>query len=106
MPDGFRFSPATNKGDWIDELLAAIRGIYGRYSDSDGRVPLEAYLEATVVERDALSAGTKTIAAVAAERKLSPKYLGTLWTLFTTGATPRPPPAIRPRPRSPTTRAA
>ena len=88
VPDGFRFSPASNKGDWIEELLAGIRGIYNKYGDSDGRVPLEAYLEATIAERDALASGGKTIAAVAAERKISPKYLGILWTLFTTGADP------------------
>ena len=79
LPDGFRFSPATNDGDWQNDLLAEIRAFYGRFSDSDGRIPLEAYLEATVAERDALRAGTKQIAAVAAERKLSPKYLGILW---------------------------
>jgi Protein of unknown function (DUF1592)/Protein of unknown function (DUF1588)/Protein of unknown function (DUF1585)/Protein of unknown function (DUF1587)/Protein of unknown function (DUF1595)/Planctomycete cytochrome C len=88
LPDGFRFSPATNEGDWQNELLNEIRGMYRRFADSDGRVPLEAYLEATIVERDAVRAGTKTLASVAAERKLSPKYLAVLWQ--TLNADPQP----------------
>ena len=97
VPSGFRFSPAVTPRDWTDDLLAEIRNLYAQYTDSQGgtqvnlqgiifdtngggRLPLQKYLEATIVDRDALAAGQKTIAAVAAERGLSPKYLGLLWT--------------------------
>lgn len=96
LPDGIRFSPATTRQDWTNEILAQIRGIYGQYSDSTastqvklqglvwdakqgGRLPIEKYLAATLAERDALQSGAKSIAVVAKERKLSPKYLGILW---------------------------
>ena len=100
LPDGIRFSPATTRRDWTNETLAEIRGMYARYSDSQGgtqvnlqgivfdtngggRLPLERYLAATLAERHALVRGTKSIEAVAAERGLSSKYLGGLWKLLT-----------------------
>ncbi len=86
VPEGFRFSVATNRGDWIDELMANIRGLYARYSDGEGRPPLEAYLDALIANREALGAGSKSIAAVAAERKISPKYLDTLFQILVKGA--------------------
>lgn len=96
LPDGFRFSPAVTARDWTEELLADIRTLYGRYTaaqggtqvnlqgivfdtNGGGRLPVQAYLEATIAERDALKSGQKTITAVASERNLSPKYLGILW---------------------------
>ena len=83
--------------DWTEELLAQIRGVYRDYTDSrggtkvnlqgivfdtngGGRLPLDRYLEATLVEREALMSGRKTIDAVATERSLSPKYLSILWS--------------------------
>ena len=105
LPDGFRFSPTTTRRDWTDEILAEIRTLYGQFADtadlgvgSDvgnvavhgdtriglaGRLPLEKYLAATLVERDALTTGSKTIEAVARERGLSAKYLSTLWESLT-----------------------
>jgi hypothetical protein len=97
LPDGVRFSPSTTRSDWTNEALARIRALYARYSDSGGgsavnlqgirfdtndggRLPVRRYLEATLVERDAIRSGAKTLAAVAAERNLSPKYLTLLWT--------------------------
>ena len=102
LPDGFRFSPHNTRRDWTDEVLARIRGLYGRYVEtadfgvgsavgnlavhSDtrmglaGRLPLEKYLSATLSERDALRSGRKDIGTVARERGLSAKYLDTLWT--------------------------
>ena len=102
LPDGFRFSPHNTRRDWTDEVLARIRGLYGRYVEtadfgvgssvgnlavhSDtrmglaGRLPLEEYLSATLSERDALRSGRKDIGTVARERGLSAKYLDTLWT--------------------------
>lgn len=105
LPDGFRFSPHTTRRDWTDEVLARIRGLYGRYVEtadfgvgsavgnlavhSDtrmglaGRLPLEKYLSATLSERDALRSGRKDIGTVARERGLSAKYLEALWTRLT-----------------------
>ncbi|MCH2222832.1 MAG: DUF1587 domain-containing protein, partial [Dechloromonas sp.] len=74
VPDGIRFSPFTSQRDWTDELLADIQEIYAKWTvagsnrkavwdglaietDQGGRLPLEKYLSATVVERDALSSG-------------------------------------------------
>ena len=96
LPDGFRFSPSVTRRDWTEELLAQIRGVYRDDTDSrggtkvnlqgivfdtngGGRLPLDRYLETTLVERETLTAGRKTIDAVARERGLSPKYLGILW---------------------------
>jgi AraC-like DNA-binding protein len=102
LPDGFRFSPQATRRDWTDEILAEIRELYAEFADTAdlgvgsevgnvevhgdtriglaGRLPLEKYFAATLAERDALAAGGKTIAAVARERGLSPKYLATLWS--------------------------
>jgi len=99
LPAGIRFSPAVTPRDWTEEALAAIHQIYDRYTEATGataislqgialqtnaggRLPVEAYLAATLEERDALRAGQKSIADVARERRLSPKYLGRLWSLF------------------------
>ena len=99
LPDGIRFSPSTTRRDWTEETLAEIRGLYARYSDSQGgtkvnlqgivfdtngggRLPLEKYFAATLAEREALTRGAKTIDAVARERGLSPKYLAGLWKLL------------------------
>jgi hypothetical protein len=100
LPDGFRFSPSANRGDWTEEALAKIRGTYARYADSSGasqvnlqgiifdtnsggRLPIEKYLAATLEERDALASRKKTIAQVAQERGLSERYLDLLWTRMT-----------------------
>lgn len=96
VPGGFRFSPDVTRGDWTNDVLARIRKFYRDYADPSGsdqvnlqgivfntneggRLPVERYLAATLDERDALRAGSKTIEQVARERKLSPKYLGLLW---------------------------
>jgi hypothetical protein len=99
LPDGIRFSPATSRQDWTNEILARIRETYQRYADSrgatqvnlqgivfntndGGRLPLERYLAATLEEREPLTAGTKTLAAVAAERRLNARYLTALWQVL------------------------
>jgi len=99
LPDGMRFSPSTSRRDWTNEILDQIRGLYREYSDSQGgsrvnlqgivfdtndggRLPLEKYLAATLIEREALKNATKTVETVAHERKLSPKYLGLLWAML------------------------
>ena len=99
-PAGFRFSPSTTRSDWTNDTLAQIRALYREHTDSGGasqvnlqgivfntndggRLPIERYLEATLVDREALQSGTKSIAAVAKERRLNAKYLGILWTKLT-----------------------
>ena len=99
LPGGFRFSPSTTPRDWTDESLAEIRAFYGDFSvverladhyghgmshlGNAGRLPLDRYFSATLAERDSLTAGDKTIEAVAAERGLNAKYLGILWSTLT-----------------------
>ncbi len=106
LPDGLRFSPGTTRRDWTDETLQRIRGFYAEFTDASGgtevnlqgivfgtnaggRLPLERYLAATLAERDALTKGMKSIEAVARDRKLSPKYLGLLWSTLR-GTDPSP----------------
>ncbi|MDX1927658.1 MAG: DUF1592 domain-containing protein [Pirellulaceae bacterium] len=100
LPDGIRFSPSSTRRDWTEELLTDIRQLYARYSAKEGetqvnlqgivfetngggRLPIDQYLSATLEERDALKAGSKSIAAVAEARGLSAKYLSLLWNELT-----------------------
>ena len=100
LPDGLGFSPGATRRDWTDEILASLRRFHARYAGSDGRLPIEAYLAATIERRRSLAEGRpRTIEAIAAERKLSPKYLQILWDLI--GAPPprgRRPARFPPRP--------
>ncbi|QDV51200.1 hypothetical protein Enr17x_32540 [Gimesia fumaroli] len=96
LPDGIEFSSQTSRRDWTNEKLAAIRQFYARYTESNGgtavnlqgiqfktngggRLPLEAYLRVTLLERLTLQSGKKTIAEVAHKYSLNQKYLQTLW---------------------------
>jgi hypothetical protein len=97
LPDGVRFSPASTRRDWTNETLDNIRGFYREFTDprtadqvilqghifetteEGGRLPLEKYLRATLIERDALSNRTKSLEEVAQKHGLSPKYLTLLW---------------------------
>ena len=100
LPDGIAFSPHTTRRDWTDDTLAKIRSFYREFSDPQGsekvnlqgvvfdtneggRLPIERYLAATLVERPALLAHSKSIEAVAKEHGLNAKYLGTLWNSLT-----------------------
>jgi hypothetical protein len=106
LPDGMRFSPSTTRRDWTNEIVDQIRALYSEFTDDGagtrvnlqgivfdtnggGRLPLEHYLEATLAEREALAGGARSIEEVARARKLSPKYLGTLWALLN-GSEPSP----------------
>ena len=99
LPSGMRFSPDSTRRDWTNDYLAQIRTLYRKYSansggsavnlqgiqfdtNTGGRLPVERYLRATLSEREALTSGQKTIEAVATEHDLSPKYLGTIWTML------------------------
>ena len=100
LPDGFRFSPHTTSRDWTDDTLARIRNFYGQFTDAGGgskvnlqgvvfdtnqggHLPVEKYLAATLVERDAITSGHKTVDAAARDYKLNAKYFGILWASLT-----------------------
>jgi hypothetical protein len=97
LPESVRFSSRTSQRDQTDEILGQIQAFYRRYTadgggttvnldgnpfttNQGGRLPLEAYLRATLAEREALGRGTVSLDDVAARRGLSAKYLRTLWT--------------------------
>jgi hypothetical protein len=100
VPDGFRFSPHTTTRDWTDDLLGQIRRFYGNFTASGGgsqvnlqgivfdtnqggRLPVEKYLASSLIERDAISSGRKTIEAAARQHGLNAKYFGILWASLT-----------------------
>lgn len=96
LPDGIRFSKYTSRRDQTDELLAGIQAFYRQFTEDGGGVavnlqgikfdtnqggllPVDRYLAAALAERDALSEGSMSVAAVARERRLNAKYLERLW---------------------------
>ena len=95
LPGGIRFSPHVTERDKTDEHVAVIRRFYERFTvttdvnievggagkvpNEAGTIPLAQYLAATLEERDALLAATKTVEQVANARNLNAKYLGILW---------------------------
>ncbi|MFO0915345.1 MAG: DUF1592 domain-containing protein [Pirellulales bacterium] len=96
LPHGIEFSPSTSRRDWTEERLARIRAIYQSHTgtgggdavnlqgiqfetNQGGRLPVEAYLAATLATREQLQQGQKTIEQVANEYKLNAKYLTLLW---------------------------
>jgi hypothetical protein len=100
LPDGIVFSPHTTRRDWTDDSLAKIRNFYREFSDprgsekvnlqgivfdtnEGGRLPVEKYLAATLIERQALLAHSKSIDVAAREHGLNAKYLGLLWNSLT-----------------------
>src|SRR5882757_8003173 len=100
LPDGFRFSPHTTGRDWTDDTLAKIRNFYSQFTDTSGgskvnlqgivfdtnqggHLPVEKYLAATLIERDAITSGRKTLDAAARDHKLNAKYFGILWASLT-----------------------
>jgi len=84
-PTGIRFSPSSDRHDWIAEAAQRIKDFYSRYTDRKGRLPLVDYLKATLRYRDrdpVTDLSLEEFAAqqeLAAGRTLSPKYLGLLW---------------------------
>ncbi len=75
LPDGFVFSPHTTRRDWTDDTMARIREFYREFTDprggdkvnlqgivfdtnQGGRLPVEKYLAATLIEREALESET------------------------------------------------
>lgn len=86
LPDGLRFSAVDNKEGWANDAVARIRGLYGKYADEHGAIPVERYLIATIEDRNRLAQGPAEIAAVAAARQLNARYLGDLFALLDRGA--------------------
>lgn len=82
LPDGFRFSRSSTRRDWTDETLTSLRRFYADYT-TDGNLPLQPYLTATVRHREVLLSGKSTLQAVAVKEKLNAKYLGILWENLT-----------------------
>ncbi|AMV17155.1 hypothetical protein VT03_04640 [Planctomyces sp. SH-PL14] len=99
LPDGFRFSAGDTKSDHTNELVQRIKEFYSRYTDSEGatrvnlqgiifdtngggRIPIDRYLRATVVHRDALRSGAVSVSEIASREKLNEKYLSGLWNLL------------------------
>lgn len=97
LPDGIRFSPASSRRDWTDEILAEIRAFYQIFTEPGGTetvtqqgmaldknrggsLPLRKYLAASLALRD--GGGKATIENIARQNGLSPKYLGTLMGLL------------------------
>ena len=100
LPDRIRFSSSTTKQDWTNEKVASIQQFYSQYSDNrgaqsvnlqgiqfdtngGGRLALESYLRATIVERDALMNRSTSVANVAKKYALNEKYLAALWSALT-----------------------
>ncbi len=96
LPDRISFSPYATRRDWTDAAVRRIREFYAPFTHTGGasavnlqgiqfdtnrggRLPLGRYLTATLAERDALDAGSRSVEEVARERKLSAKYLRILW---------------------------
>jgi hypothetical protein len=81
LPDGFRFSPSTERPDWTEEALQPLRRFHARYAGPNGEPPLATHLAATLKHRDRLMrGGPAEIVAVAAEEQLNPTYLAALWS--------------------------
>lgn len=83
LPNGFRFSTSKFKEDWVNKVLTEILALYTRYSTDLGEIPLDRYLTATIVHRDAIRSGKTSCAEVAEAEKLSPKYVELLWQSLT-----------------------
>ena len=82
LPDGFRFSANKTRQDWSDEIVTSIKQFYAGFT-SDGKLPLQPYLAATLTHRDAILAGKVTVEQVAASEHLNPKFLRHLWETLT-----------------------
>jgi hypothetical protein len=96
LPDGFRFSPAKTRRDWSNEAVASLHAFYAPYVP-EGKLPIKAYLAATIHSREDIASGKITLDAVAAREKLSPKYLRLLWETFHDGKASFPLDRIRAR---------
>lgn len=83
LPDGFRFSTKKTRSDWTRESTERLQAFYARFAHGEGRLLPQPYLAATVTYREALRTGKVTLAQVAQQEKLNPKYLGILYQTLT-----------------------
>jgi hypothetical protein len=102
LPDGFRFSLTKTRRDWTDESLAKLRTLFAQFVGPDGKLPVQAYLAATVRHRNSVTSGKLTLDEVAVKEKLNRKYLGILWQALTDKTPSYPLDAIRTRWRTAT----
>lgn len=79
LPDGIRFSESSFNGDWSNDVLGQIVELYRSYSNESGQIPLDRYLSATLRHRGSLESGQASMATIAKQEQLSPKYLQRLW---------------------------
>ncbi|MEW4456011.1 DUF1592 domain-containing protein [Bremerella sp. JC817] len=95
VPEGIEFSAGASRRDWSDERVAAVRQFYqrfttekdvyvevggtGKVANEGGAIPFGDYLAATIVHRETLARGEKSLAAIAEETGLNAKYLAILW---------------------------
>ncbi|MBX7168660.1 MAG: DUF1592 domain-containing protein [Pirellulales bacterium] len=82
LPTGVRFSPATTRRDWTNEIVAEIKRFYAGFADPEGKLPWDKYLGAAVASRDALASGAQTPSQVAAAQGLNAHYFGELVRLL------------------------
>ena len=99
LPEGFRFSPSSNRLQWTIEATESLKKFYAAMIAShagvkgDGGLDFQPYLLATVRDRDALAAGK--LEEVAAQRKLNVVYLRTLWQALSATDSSQPLDSIR-----------
>ena len=81
-PTGFRFSKFDDRHEWIAEAKARLERFFVRYTDEQGRMPLERYIAATLRYRDRAALENISPESLAVEYGLSVKYLRTLLRTF------------------------
>jgi hypothetical protein len=100
LPEGLRFSVSDTPADWTNEYLEAIRAFYRSRTEpaghtriklhglewdtnAGGRIPIAAYIDAAKEVAKAGEPVPDNVRKIAAERKLSPKYLAIVHKFFT-----------------------
>ena len=79
LPDGIRFSGSPHWRDWEQDLFEQIKGIYHRYADEEGLLPVEDYLVAALQFREQGGGDERALFELAQQAELSPIYLQRLW---------------------------
>ena len=101
LPDGIAFAEGDSRRDFTDEWIARLKAFHARFTrplaetdaraqttvkqgvaldmGTEGFLPVEEYVAATLALRDMAGVDGATIEAVARDRSLAPKYLATLW---------------------------
>jgi hypothetical protein len=104
LPDGVAFSAGDSRRDFADDWIARVKTFYARHTQpldtqaaqeqstvkqgiqldmgTEGFLPVESYVAATLELRDHPAVGPPVIAALARDRGLSPKYLAAVWQML------------------------